>query len=428
MLFIFFLVLFSWLVTRVKFFTNTGLSKPQLVILLLIKIIAGIFYGWIGTYYGSLAQMYDTWAYHGFSIQEYNLLFNDPAEYFTNLFHNSYDSGVTRFFDSSNSYWNDLKANIFIKILSVFNIFSQGHYYVNVIFYSFITLIGPISIYKVMADIFPRKKTAILLGIFLVPSFLFWTSGLQKEGLLFTGIGLVAYSLYFGGKEKKFGIRRILMLVFGILLLLALRNFVFALAIPAIIAWIAVIKWPNNVRIVFASVYLLFAFLFFTTKYISPVLDFPQSVVNKQKDFINIQGNSSVPIKELEPTVISFVKNTPQAISLSILRPYPSDVRHLLSLAAAIETDILILIFVLFLLFRLKNERSNKVDYFFIFFTFSILLAIGFSQSNLGAIVRYRSIILPLLIIPMAVRIDWKKIFNIFFNNIKKNNNVENSD
>jgi hypothetical protein len=186
---VFYLVLFAWLVTKVKFFTRSGLSKPQLIILFLLKIMAGIFYGWIGTYYGGLAQMYDTWVYHNQGITEYNLLFSNPNKYLTNIFHNPYGTGITDdFLKSSDSYWNDLKANMFIKTLSIFNIFSFANYYVNVIIYSFVTLFGPIAIYRVMTDVFPSKKITILISAFLIPSFLYWTSGLHKEGLLFTGM------------------------------------------------------------------------------------------------------------------------------------------------------------------------------------------------------------------------------------------------
>ena len=89
-MFVAYLVLFAWLVTKIRFFTTTGLSNSQLIILFLLKLMAGIFYGWIGTYYGGLAQMYDTWSYHGESIAEYHLLQSDPQEYITNLFRNTY--------------------------------------------------------------------------------------------------------------------------------------------------------------------------------------------------------------------------------------------------------------------------------------------------------------------------------------------------
>lgn len=429
LLFVAYLVIFAWLVTKVKFFTHTGLSKPQLIIILLLKIMAGIFYGWIGLYYGGLAQMQDTWGFHTSSIQEYHLLFNNPHEYFTNLFNDPYESGVYKFFDSTDSYWNDLKGNLIIKILSVFNIFSFGHYYVNVIFYCFITLFGTIAIYKVMTDVFPEKKNTVLLATFLVPSFLYWTSGIHKEGLIFTGISLVVYCIYFVLKEKRWGLKRIVGLIVGLLLLLSLRNFLLVIIIPAILAWILTNKRPKYGLAIFGTLYLLFGVLFFTAKYINHRLDFPQAVVNKQQEFIQLKGgNSSIPIKELEPTAISFLKNTPQAINLSTIRPYPSDVRHILSLAAAIEIDGLLLMFALFLFFRTNGLKSKSLVYFCTFFSLSLLLAIGFSVNNLGAIVRYRSVIMPFLVIPMAAQIDWLRLGSLFTNNIKNKNNIINSD
>ena len=139
---------------------------------------------------------------------------------------------------------------------------------------------------------------------------------------------------------------------------------------------------------------------------------------------MNLAGGSSIPITQLKPDAISFLKNTPQAITLSTIRPYPSDVKHILSLAAAMEVCTLLLMFVLFLIWPKNGLQSKNLVYFCIFFSTSILLAIGFSVNNLGAIVRYRSIILPLLVIPMAASIDWSRIGSFFTNNIKNKNNV----
>ncbi len=429
LLFVAWLVIFAWLITKIKFFTRTGLSNPQLISIFLLKVMAGIFYGWIGIYYGGLAQMQDTWAYHFESIQEYHLLFNNPPEYFTNLFRDPYDTGVAGFFAGSDSYWNDLKGNVFIKVLSVFNILSFGHYYVNIIFYSFITLYGPLAIYRVMSDVFPGKKNSILLATIFIPSFLYWSSGLHKEGLIFTGISLVIYAIYFGIKEKKFGVRRLLSLLTGLLLLLALRNFIIVIIIPAIVAWLLANRRPKYGLRIFASLYLLYIILFFTVRYISPQLDFPQAVVNKQQDFIEIKGgNSTIPTKKLQPNAISFLKNTPQAINLSILRPNPGDVRHILTLAAALEITVLLLLFVIFLLWHTNGYTSKNLIYFCLFFSFSLLLAIGFSVNNLGAIVRYRSVVIPLLVIPMVALIDWKRLGIVYSNNIKNKININNSN
>ena len=273
-----------------------------------------------------------------------------------------------------------------------------------------------------MLDVFPDRKQILLLAIFFTPSFLYWSSGIHKEGLIFTGVALITYHVYYGFKENRFTIRRWLAIFLGLSILLLLRNFVLVIILPALLAWVLANKWPRYSLVCYASVYLFCLVSFFTLRHLDTRLDFPQAVVSKQQAFIQNVGKSSVPIKELEPTALSFLKSTPQAISLSMIRPYPGDVKHLLSLAAAVETDLLLLLFFLFLLYRRKEKLTAKnFLYFCVFFSLTLLLAIGFSVNNLGAIVRYRSIVLPLIIPLIAVQTDWRAITNSIAGKNKKN-------
>jgi hypothetical protein len=424
LLFAAYLILFAWLITKVKFFNRSGFSNSQLVILFLLKVMAGIFYGWIGVYYGQMAQMIDTWAYHMESLQEYKLLTSHPIEFFTSLFHNSYEDGYTNFLASKNSWWNDVKANFLIKIMAVFDLFSFGNYYVNVIFYSFLSLFGPMAVYRVMKDVFPKEKVPLLIAIFLVPSFLYWTSGLHKEGLIFVGIALIVYHFYFAFKEKRFTVTRMLMILLGLLLVLILRNFLVLVLVSPVISWLLCYKLKWKPVVVFSSVFAVFLLLFFTVKYFIPEMNPPQSVVNKREDFIQLQGHSSVEVNDLKPTFVSFLQNAPQAFSLSMLRPYPSDVRHLLSLAAAIETAGILLFFLIFLFWRKRGMDLSPMLLFCLFFSVGVLFMIGYSVNNLGAIVRYRCIVFPLLLGPMAAKIDWRRINVLFFQNIRNGNNI----
>ena len=386
--------------------------------------MAGIFYGWIGVYYGDMAQMLDTWAYHVQGLEEHKLLMTHPWDFVSSLFHNSYKEGYSNFLLSKNSWWNDVKANFFIKVMAIFDVFSFGNYYVNVIFYSFISLFGPMAIYKVMKDVFPAQKIPVLLATFLLPSFLYWTSGLHKEGLIFLGLSLMIYHFYFGIKEKRFSIYRILLILLGFALVIILRNFLILALLPPLFAWVLCSKLKFNPFLIYITVSVFFLILFFTIKYLVPGLDLPQSVVTKQKEFINLQGHSSVTVNELQPNFVSFLVNAPQAFSLAALRPYPSDVRHLLSLAAATEIGTILLFFFVFLFWRRSGTEFSPVLLFCLFFSIAVLFMIGYSVNNLGAIVRYRSIVFPFLLVPMAAKIDWKRIGRFVFQNIKNGNNI----
>ena len=424
MLFAAYLVVFAWLVTKVKFFTRSGLTHSQLVILFLLKVMAGIFYGWIGVYYGEMAQMIDTWAYHVESMQEYHLLLNHPVNFFTSLFHTTYEGGYSNFLTTHNSWWNDVKANFLIKIMALFNLFSFGHYYINVIFYSFLTLFGPVAIYRVMQDVFHAKKLPLVITCFLLPSFLYWTSGLHKEGMIFLGLSLMIYHFYFGFKEGRFPLYRVALILLGFCLVLILRNFLIFTFLPPLLAWVLARKLPVRPIYTFAGVMLLFLVFFFTSRYLNPKLDLPAATVIKQQEFLKLGGGSAVNVHQLEPTLRSFIINTPQALSLTLIRPYLSDVRHLLSLAAAAEVFLLLVFFLAFLIWRKKGPQLSPFLLFLLFLSFGILMMIGYTVNILGAIVRYRSIVLPLLFAPMAASIDWDRIGRLINKDIKNNNNV----
>ena len=407
-----YLVAFSWLITRIRFLQAPGLSNPQLVILFLLKVIAGIFYGWVGIYYSQLAQMSDTWNYHYAAMEEYAILKTDPFEWSVNILRNDYPGGFSNFFGSENSWWNDLKSNVFIKLVSLFDLFSGGSYYVNVIFYSFIVFFGPLALYRVFYNLVPGRRVPVIIGVFLIPSFLYWPSGLHKEGLIFLGICLIIHAIYFANREGRYRVVHYLQLAGGLLLLLLLRNFVLALILPALLAWLLANRFPRYGIAIFCGVYLLAILLFFLSPVLTPALDLPAAVIEKQRAFLQLSGHSSIPVKSLQPTPGSFLLLLPQAVKLSLLRPYPSDIMHLLSMAAAIEIDVLLLMVLLFLFIRAPAPiRSRNCLLFCLFFSASLLVSIGFSVNNLGAIVRYRSIVLPLLMTPMIAQTNWQKIF-----------------
>jgi hypothetical protein len=421
LLFAGYLIVFAWLVTRTPFFTASGLSSFQLVTIFLLKVMAGIFYGWVGVYYGNMAQMVDTWSFHYDSLAEARLFRSDPVHYLSGFFSDTYGDGFGGFLGREKSWWDNLDLNVILKLFGLFNVASFGHYYINVIFYSFLTFFGPIAFYRVMRHVFPHKRLTLLLVVFFIPSFLYWTSGLHKEGLIFNGLALVVFVVYFGLKEKRWGLSRLLLLSVAFLLAFALRSYLALLLVPAVLTWGLAEKIKVRPLVVFTVFYTLFGAFFFLGPRLSASLAFPQAVVGKQRQFSGLSGNSEVPIRKLEPTAGSFVLNAPQAISLSLMRPYVTDIRHLLSMAAALEITVLLLLLLLWMLFNFRKQpRPDPFLLFCFFFSVSVLLIIGYTVNFLGAIVRYRSIVLPLLFVPVLAQLPWSKWLNQF-TSIKKN-------
>jgi hypothetical protein len=267
-----------------------------------------------------------------------------------------------------------------------------------------------------MRHAFPTRAVAVFLATFLLPSFIYWTSGIHKDGFVFVGFALIVYNIYFGLRTRHFPFTRWLLILLGLILLLSLRNYLLVIILPAIAAWLLAEKLRAKPILVFSGLYLVFAVFFFSFKYLSPKLNFPQAVANKQQSFLNLKGGSPVPVTRLEPSLPGFLKNMPEAISLAVLRPYPSDVNHLLSLAASTEINILLLCFILFLLWRIKDQPLTPFLLFCLFFSMSVLLTIGYTVNFLGSIVRYRSIVLPFLVIPMMALINWNRLTGLIKN------------
>ena len=411
LLFIGYLIGLSWLLTRIRFFQKSEISKSQLILLYLLKIAAGIFYGWIGIYYGRTAHMTDTWFYHVGGLQEQSLLLENPGRFFSELIIDPYEGGRWKLLGTHDSYWNDLKANALLKGLALLNMITGGHYNVNILFYNFFGLFGSIAFYRVLVDRFPAQKIAVALGTFLTPSVLFWTSGIHKEGILFTALGMIVYSVYFSFKESAWTLRRISALITGLILILIFRNHLLVALLPALLVWAILNKKGKQLALTTSMVYTAFIFLFFLSSHLDPRIDLPQAVATKQQEFLQLKGKSSVQVDTLRSTPIGFLANLPQAIDLSLTRPHLADVRHLLSLAAALEVIAWFLVFGIWLFYRDRNIAwpSKAIDYFFIGFSLSVTLLIGFSINNIGAIARYRSIVTIPLFVPLLAQINWRK-------------------
>ena len=402
--------MFCWLLTKIKFIAGSGINIKTITALFLIRVLFGVINGYINFYHYSGT---DAASFHQDGITEYHLLFNDPAEYFSNIFktYNNYSG----FLEIKDSFWNNLRTNLIVKLLSIFNILSRGNFFINTLFYNFLVFIGSVALYNIFISIFAEKKKILIFCLFLLPSMLYFTSGIQKDGLIYLGIAISCYNLFYLIKERKYTIKRIVWIAAGFVIILLLRNFVFIALIPAVIAWMIAAKNKRFILSSFLIAYLFFITLFFATGIVSPKLDLPSYVSTRQIAFIQIAkgGNSAININPLFPNFRSFLNNTPQALNHALMRPYLTENFNLLYIPIAIEIFIYEALLVLFLFFRVKNKNTDAFIYFGLFFSLTMFLMIGYTVPIIGALVRYRSIYFPFLLIPIICYIDWQKIKKI---------------
>ena len=278
-LFATYLVFFCWLITRIKFIQQAELPNHWLIGLFVLKVAAGVAYGY---YYSTIPDFEvssDSWKFFFDAKKDTQLLYQNPLRYFTSILDNPYDKDYRHLFSSVNSYWNDLKHIYMVKIVSLFNVLSGSRYYVNVIFFSFVTFFGPIAFIRVMNDVFPGKKLLITCTTFLLPSFLFWSSGIHKDGIVFLLMSLLVYVMYFALKEKKLGLRSVLFVGLCLLAIFPVRNHVVLACVPGLFAWWLAEKYFKRKWVAFMLVTVIGTTAFFGAKFIHPKLDLPISIV-----------------------------------------------------------------------------------------------------------------------------------------------------
>jgi hypothetical protein len=267
----------------------------------------------------------------------------------------------------------------------------------------------------------PDRKINIITGLFLLPSTLFWCSGVHKDGLILSAAGLIIYIVY-KSLNSRFKVRYAFISLLCALLIFSLRNYVLFALVIALACWALSVKSRYKPIFVFSSIYLVGIILFFLMPVLIPALNFPAFIANKQHEFLLLDAGSSVFTEILQPTFSSFISFFPSAIDMAFLRPHLLEIKNFSYLPAAIEM-IFLLALVAFSLIASKRNKGNLNNHFFLFcffFSISIMVICGYTIPYSGAIVRYRSFIFPFLLTPLLILVklpaqfNYKKIQYIF--------------
>jgi hypothetical protein len=411
-----------------KFFDVEGLSKHTISGIFILKIIFGLLLWAIYTFYYKDRATADIYKYFDDSKILFDALKTHPVHYFKML------TGIGNNTPEFNHYYTEMNfwarkidssiyndSHTIIRFNALVRIFSLGYYNVHTVFICFLSLVGLTGIYKTFVPFLKDKKTELMFVVFLLPSVLFWGSGVLKEGLIFFALGLLMYYT-----TKLFSIKSIFICL-AVSLLLALSKFYVWLAIlPSLIFMLWINK--TNTKHVFIKFAVVFILIFSLGLNIDKFLSIQNPLVTlsqKQIEFNQIaEGNtfdinkkniavagSVIAINKLEPTLSSFLRNTPKALSNTILRPFLWELKSPMMLMAGLE-NILILFIILTCLFFIKPLKEIQWEYvlFCISFVLIQFLIIGETTPILGAIARYKVPALPFLLIAFLFLLDKNKL------------------
>jgi len=389
-----YLFFFCWLVTRLRFFTNSGISRQWLIILFLIKVAAGVAYGF---FYSRPQYIEGSDSFHLFSLscKETDWLLQNPSAFLRDFFTSGYEE-KSNLFISKNSFWNDLKDNTIIKLMAVVNVFTGKRYFVDIIFFNFLFFFGPVALFKLLNHLYPGKKLWLLCSVFLIPSYVFWCSGLHKDGLIFSSISLAVYCFYLMNEGKKLRVKYAAVLLLSMAALFLLRNFLLFLLLPSLVACFLSFRFPSKKWISFIIVYGVALLLFFLFPHIDIAFNFPQYLVGKQEEFRQLAGNSAIDVPAFNTSFLSICSFLPYALDIAFLRPHLNELKGVAYYPAALENLIIVLLMIAAFI-KSRKQKASSLLLALLFFSGSVLLMTGYTVTFSAAVMRYKSIVLPLL-------------------------------
>jgi len=192
-------------------------------------------------------------------------------------------------------------------------------------------------------------------------------------------------------------------------ILFAMRNFMALLLAGSLSVWLLCAIFPKRKAIMLGSLIGLSITAFFLSGKLSSSADLPQYVIEKQSEFKQLSGASSIEVPVLENNVMSFIKFLPTALDIALFRPHISEIKNRSYIPAVAEIIFFWAVVLLSLFVRNKTVRSNEQSAFIIFcifFSFSFLLLAGYTITFSGAIVRYKASILPFFFVPVVLKIS----------------------
>ncbi len=380
---------------------------------LLFKVSCGIIIGLIYKYYYSGG---DTYVIFSESVELTKLCFKDPKSYLTFFLTSSPDF----VFETTLTY-HQPRIVFFAKLLSVINLFTSNNYWITGAYLSLFSFAGIWFLLLRLIKLDSSYKLPFIVAFLIYPSFVFWTSGIIKETI---AIGCISFSLglvinwFERGERTAIKIKSILFFIVLLLTLQKIKYYFFASFSVAFIPYFFLLMFQNLkirksfykyslILVAFIGVGFMVTFSHWNLS-LSRVLEI--IVLNNQK-IVQSTGSTTnlIQFYELEPSLISIVKNFPIIFIEGIFRPFVWEKGNLLKQVAGFEGLVLAIAFVLSLYClvkknTLKIKKPGILWAMMVYFFINVML-ITVACPNLGTLSRYRSCYLPFLVFLILIPI-----------------------
>lgn len=419
--FIIFFAISMMLRARVEDPTIRKYFLPGFIAKMSGAIISGLVYQF---YYGGG----DTFNFYKIAIVYWNAINNLTLDQVYFLF--MIDAGDMRtFLDTDlenyrNSfyswYYREESAFFVGKLAGFIGFFCYNSYAVISMIFGFLCFTGIWKMYETIVKYCPSKKRNLAFAVLLLPSTIFWGSGLFKDTITLGCLGYLFYGFHKILIEKKFNLIYFIIIGIAAFLTYKVKAYIIICFAPSFMLW-AFFQFRNNIenrfiRIFFTPLLLIITLVAGTyfiqtiglaqNKYaLDNVLDTMQSAQEWHTKISDVDKTYSV--GEMDGTFTGVISRLPIAVFFALFRPFVWESSGIMLLSALESLGILLLS--IYVLTRTKFGNTykqiieNPVILFCIVFTISLGFIVGLTSYNFGALSRYRMPLLPVYLAGLII-------------------------
>jgi hypothetical protein len=328
------------------------------------------------------------------------------------LAHGEFDPATAKY--ASQLYWYHAPTEYaVIRVAALFALFCFDTYTVIALFFALLSFSGIWCMYITFVRISPLTYKKLAFAVFFLPSVFFWGSGLMKDSLCIGALGWVFYGFYHVTIEKRNIVRGLVLGGLGIYILISVKVYILLSFMPPALLWVFN---ENNQRIKSATLRTILKPLFITMGVAAGYLGATGLTAGDQKYDVEkigertkvnqsylttgVENGSTYDIGVIDGSFGSIIKVAPQALVVSLFRPFPWEARNPVMALSALEALLLIYLTValfyktgIFKTFRLIAARPVLTFCFLFVIVFAI--GVGTNSGNFGTLVRYKIPLMP---------------------------------
>jgi hypothetical protein len=310
-------------------------------------------------------------------------------------------------------FYTDPDSYFVIRVAALFDLFTFSSYSATACLFAVLSFSGAWALFLTFYRIRPDLHRLIALATLFIPSVIFWGSGLLKDTLTLAALGMLTFSIHELFGQKRMSIRNVLLLVVSAWVIFSVKKYILMSFAPAVILWLYLDQLmrirSHMLRLMLIPIILAGIV---ASGYYALVLvgaDDPQYSLDRIAITAQITAHdigfytgrdagSTYSLGELDGTFTGMISKAPQAIVVSLFRPWLWEVKNPLMMLSALESFLFLIITLRVVLGKpllMWRALSSPVVVFCLVFSIIFAFAVGVSTFNFGTLARYKIPLLP---------------------------------